>query len=247
MPLWPGFIGGSKTTQSQILDCEETINLYVEQLDGASGENTAALFPSPGLSKWSQVGDTGSRAALSANGRFFMVIGAGFYEFDTNGTPTKRNNALPLAIDGNPAQIIYNGVLGSQLGVASGGNFYVYDLNANTLTQVLTGEATQIAYAAGFGLAFNIKNGKVRLSNLNDLSTWDPGTFFQRSLFADPYQAMFVDANNLVWMLGTDTFEARYNSGVGTQPFVPLTGLVGSFGIVAPFAFAQTGLGNFWL
>lgn len=244
MPAWPGFIGGSGTTQSLILDAEETINLYVERLAQPAGENAAALFPTPGFQKWATVADVGSRAALTANGRFFMVIGAGFYEFDINGTPTKR---ATVALDAYPAQIIYNGVVGGQLGIASGGNFYSYDLTTNTPTQVLTGEATQIAYAAGFGLAFNLNTGKVRLSNLNDLSTWNAGTFFQRSLFADPYQAMFVDANNLVWMIGTDTFEVRYNSGVGLQPFIPLSGLVGAYGIVAPFAFAQTGLGNFWI
>lgn len=249
MPAWPGFIGGSGVRQSLIFDCEETINLYVERLESDQQENAAALFPTPGFTAWATVADVGSRAALFANGRFFMVIGAGFYEFDQNGTATKRNPALPLAIDANPAQIIFNGVVGGQLGIASGGNFYYYDLTANTITQVssLTGKCTQIAYAAGFGLAFDVNTGKVQLSNLNDLSTWSAGTFFQRSLFADPYQAMFVDANNLVWMIGTDTFEVRYNSGTGTQPFIPLSGLVGAYGIAAPFAFGQTGLGNYWL
>lgn len=245
MPAWPGFIGGSGTTQSLIFDGESTINYYVEERQGdPRAVGGRGLFPSPGFAKWTTVSDVGGRAALVANGRFFMVLGGGLYEFDLNGIPTKRGTVTQ---DSYPAQIIYNGVVGGQLGIASGGNFYCYDLTTNTLTTVLSGEANQIGFAAGFGLAFNLTNGKVRLSNPDDLSTWDAGTFFQRSLFADPYQAMFVDANNLVWLIGTDTFEVRYNSGVGTQPFVPLSGLVGAYGIAAPFAFASTGAGNFWL
>lgn len=249
MAIWSGFIGGSGVAQSPILDCEETINFYEERLPSKENDNVSALFPTPGFTTWATVADVGSRAALVANGRLFMVIGSGFYEFDQNGTATKRNAALPLGIDANPAQIIFNGIVGGQLGIASGGNFYFYDLTSNVITQVaaLTGKCTQIAYAAGFGLAFDVNTGKVQLSNLNDLSVFNAGIFFQRSLFSDPYQAMFVDANNLVWLLGTDTFEVRYNSGVGTQPFIPLSGLVGAYGIVAPFAFSQTGLGNFWL
>lgn len=249
MAPWPGFFGGSGVAQSLIGDAEDTINLYVEQMQATGSDNPMAMFPTPGFAQLAQVADVGSRAALNAGGRFFMVIGTGFYEFDQNFTPTKRNPALALAIDANPAQIIYNGIVGGQLGIASGGSGYVYDLTANTLTAVglLANKCTQIAFAGGFGLAFDINSGKVLISSPDDLSSWDAGTFYQRSLFADPYQAMFVDANNLVWMIGTDTFEVRYNSGQGTQPFIPLSGLVGAYGIVAPFAFASTGKGNFWL
>jgi hypothetical protein len=248
MATWKGFIGGSGVAQSPLFDAEDTINLYVEQAQSQTSPNPLALFPTPGFTRWSQVADVGCRGALVANGRFFMVIGAGFYEFDLNGTATKRNPALPLAIDGNPAQLVFNGVVGGQVGICSGGTIYVFTLATNVFAATSRAAGySHLCFAGGFGLAFQGTTGRVFVGAPNDLSTWDDGTFFQRSLFADPYQAMFVDANNLVWMLGTDTFEVRYNSGVGTQPFVPLSGLVGNYGIVAPFAFATTGLGNFWI
>lgn len=239
-----GFIGGSGVTQSLIEDAEDTINFYVEQNQMPGADLPSALFPTPGFSRWASVSDVSSRGAIYAKSRLFWILGAGLYEFDSNGTATKRGT---VALDGNPAQFIYNGLLGNQLGIAAGGNAYAYDLSTNVLTQVLTGECTMIAYAAGYGLAFNITTGKVRLSTLLDLSTWPAGTFFQRSLFSDPYQAMFVDTNNLVWLIGTDSFEVRYNSGTGTQPFVPLSGLVGRFGIASPFAYGLSGAGNVWL
>lgn len=253
MARFPDFVGGSATPQSLIAGADETVNMYVEKLTAGGKEHGAALFPTPGVSRWTPVSfvpEVGKRASiyLPAQGRFFAVFGQGFYEFDANGTPTKRNPALPLALDANPAQIVYNGI-GGQLGIASGGVVYTFVLATNVFAAapVVTAGISHLAYSSGFGLAFQTTTGKVFLSGLNDLTSWSAGTFFQRSLFADPYQAMFVDANNLVWLLGTDTFEVRYNSGTGTQPFVPLSGLVGRYGIAAPFAFAQSEMGNFWL
>jgi hypothetical protein len=252
MAKFPGFVGGSNTKQSPILDCERTVNLYVEQAQGQAAANTAGLYPTPGFRMWTAVSKTsaevGSKAATLANGRLFWIFGAGLYEFDLNGTPTKRNPALALAVDQNPAQIVYNGLVGGQLGIAAGGTIYSYVLATNTFAATtLAGGFTHLAFAGGYGFAFQSTTGKTFVSNLNDLTTWNAGTFFQRSLFADPLQAIFADSNNLVWCLGTDSFEVRYNSGVGTQPWVPLQGLVGAYGIAAPFAFSPFGSGNGWL
>lgn len=249
MPKFPGFIGGSYTSQSPIADAERTVNLYVEQHQVDSTENAKALYPTPGFQMWtplSTVGDVGARGSIVANGRFFQVLGGGFYDFDVNGTPTKRG---PVAVDQNPAQLVFDGVVGGQIGIASGGSIYSFDVGSNTLSAaLLTGNYSHLAFAGGFGLAFQSTTGKVVLSALNDLSTWNVGTFFRRSLFADPAQAMFVDANNLVWLVGTDTFEVWYNTGQSpTQPWAPLSGLQGRYGIAAPFAYAVSGSGNFWL
>jgi hypothetical protein len=246
---FPGFVGGSNTVQSLTADSEETINLYIEKMQSEAAANVAALFPTPGFRRWtpaSIVPDVGGRGALFANGRLFFVMGAGFYEFDINGVPTKRGT---VALDANPAQIVFNSIVGGQLGIASGGNIYSYDLTTNVLSApVLAGGFSHLAYAAGFGLALNPTTGFVRVSDLNNFTVWDPGVFFRRSLFADPYQAMWVDSNNLVWLVGTDSFEVRYNDNTGAdQPFAPLSGLVGRYGIVAPFAFGLSGLGNTWM
>lgn len=245
MPQLPGWIGGSATTESLTADGESTVNLYVEKMQSEAAANGGALFPCPGFAVWSTVADVGARALTVANGRLFGVMGAALYEWDVNGTATLRG---ALLVDANQAQLVFNGVIGGQLGIASGGSVYCFTLATNVLTgPFLNGGYSHLAYAGGFGLAFNGLTGKVNLSALNDLSTWSAGLFFQRSLFADPWQAMWVDANNLIWLAGTDSFEVWYNTGSGTQPWAPLSGLVGRYGIAAPFAFASGGSGNVWL
>jgi hypothetical protein len=245
VPKWPGFVGGSGVAQALTGSVEETFNQYVERLP-ESGANEAALLPTPGFRAWGTVTDVGTRAMVSiANNRVFAVVGSGLWELDVNGSGTKRGTVVA---DGNPAQLAYNGVIGGQMGIASGGNIYAYDLTTNVLTgPYLTGGYTHVAYASGFGLAFNATTGKVNLSALNNLTSWNAGQFFQRSLFADPWRCMFVDQNNLVWLVGTDSFETWYNTGQGTQPWAPLSGLVGVIGIVGPFAFSVAQAGNSWV
>lgn len=248
MPRFTGFINGSYTAQSTILDAEDTINLYPEKAQGQAAQSEGALMPAPGFQAWAAAsgGDVGGRGFAYANGRLFGVVGGGFYEFDANGGSNRRGG---VNFDGNLAQFAYNGLVGGQLGISAGGAVYTFTLATNTFAaaSVVTSGITHLAYSGGFGVAFQKTTGKVFLSALNDLTSWSAGQFFQRSLFADPWQAMWVDANNLVWLPGTDSFEVWSNTGTGTQPFAPLSGLVGFYGIAAPFAYTRTSLGNGWL
>jgi len=245
MAPFPGLIGGSGTTASTIFDAEETINFVVEKAQEQHAQNEGALLPSPGFTKWTTVAQAGCRGAIFAgNATLLMVIGSRLYEMDANAQATDRGG---VANDGNPTILVYNGQ-GGQVGIASGGSVYCFTLATHALSAALLSNGyTHIAFAGGFGFAFNVNTGNTTLSNVNDLSVWNAGTFFNRGIFADPPQCIFADENNLIWTLGTETFEVRYNSGTGTQPWVPLTGLVGPYGIASPYGFGLSAVGNFWV
>lgn len=248
MAAFPAFIGGSATGQSLIAESERTVNLYVELPSGKGAKNPdGALFPVPGFTAWSSgVTDVGSRALAVADGRLFGVVGNHLWEFASNGAATSRGAVVQDSI---PAQLIYNGKVGGQLGIKSGGNIYSFTLATNVFAGPHFGgvTATMLQYADGYGLAFEQTTGKVFLSSLNDFTTWSAGNFFQRSKFPDPWQTMFVDPNGLIWLLGSETFEVWYDTGSGTQPWAPLSGLYGRNGIAAPWAFSVTGAGQAWL
>lgn len=243
---WPGFVGGSYPGSSLVQDAERTINLYVEKMDGRGAKTPQALYSTPGYTAWSSgVTTVGTRGMRVANGRLFAVIGGTVWELPSNGQAIDRG---AVAQDGNPAQMVYAGVVADQLGICSGGAVYSLNLTTNVLSATsLTSGYTHLSYAHGYGLAFNPTTGRVRESDLNDLGTWGASNFFARSKFPDPWLAMFVDQNGLVWMLGTETFEVWYDTGQGTQPFAVLDGLNGLYGIAAPFAYAVTQYGNTWL
>ncbi|HEV8262935.1 MAG TPA: hypothetical protein VGQ19_19540 [Burkholderiales bacterium] len=222
------------------------MNLYVEAAQSRGANNAACLLPTPGFTAWSTVSNVVSRGSIVANGRLFFVFGGGFYEFSSTAVSTKWGTVVQ---DANPAQLAYNGKVGGQVGIASGGNVYSFTLATNTFAGPHFGGATttMLAFADGYGLAFDATTGKVYLSALNDFTTWSLGTFFQRSKFPDPWQTMFVDPNGLIWMIGSETFEVWYDTGTGTQPWAPLSGLYGRHGIGASFAFGSSAQGSFWL
>lgn len=249
---FPGFVGGSNTSQSLIADAERSVNVFVESTQSQSAKAPSILAPTPGFTMWTAnpVADVGSRGLKAANGRLFECKGGSFYEYSSTGIPTKWGAVLQ---DSNPVQIAFNGVVGHQLGISAGGALYTFDLSTNTFAGPTfagpgTGiTATMLNYADGYGLLFDGNTGIVYLSALNDFTTWDAGTFFQRSKFPDPWQTMFVDPSGLIWLIGTETFEVWYDTGQGTQPWAPLSGLYGRVGIAAPFAFGISSAGIFWL
>ena len=248
MPRFPGFIFGSNTVQAASQDAERTVNLFVERAQARGSRNPeGSLLSTPGFNAWSSgVTDVGTRGMVVAAGRLFAVVGGGFWEFSSTGVGTRHG---AVASDSNPAQLVYNGTVGGQLGIASGGSIYSFTLSSNTFAGPHFGSVTttMLNFADGYGLAFAQGTGRVYLSTLNDVTSWSAGTFFQRSKFPDPWQTMFVDANGLIWMVGSETFEVWYNTGTGTQPWAVLSGLYGRWGIEAPFAYSVSSLGQYWL
>lgn len=237
MPAWPGFIGGSYQSQSPIADAERTVNFYPEIIEAEAGANKMALYPTPGATAFLTVGDVGTRALFSMNGRTFAVVGAGFYELFATATATKWGT---VTVDMYLATISYNGV-GGQLFITSGGDGYCFVLATNTFSQVLTNEATMGAMLDDYFIAFNILNGKVRLSNLNDGTTWDPTQFFLRSTQPDPWQTMIVDGNRQLWLIGEQSGDVYYDTGALNQPFAPIPGSTFRYGTISPFGPALAG------
>ena len=244
---YPGFIGGSYTSQSVIADVERSVNWFPEILESPGAKVRLALYPSPGFLLFvgaPQITDVGTRALFAMNGRCFAVIGTGFYEIFATRVAIRRGT---VAQDSNPATICSNGAAGGQLLITSGGNAYAYVLATNTLSQVLTGEATMGGFLDGYGLVFNVANGKVRESSLNDFTTWDPTQFFQRSIAPDPWKAMVVDGNRQIWLFGEQTGEVWYDTGASPQPFAPIPGAVFRSGLSSSFGAGLAGSQLVWL
>jgi len=242
MPRFPGFIGGSATSQSPIADGERTVNWYLEAMTGAAAQGKKALYPTPGFSPWilSGITDVGTRAGLTIDDRTFVVVGTGLYELFAARTAVRRGTVAKNSL---LAQITSNGI-GGQLLIASGGNAYCYDLATNVLTEVLTGDVTQIGMLDGFFLA--LVGERLRISDLNDGLSWDPTQFAQRSAQPDPWQALIVNSPD-IFLIGAQTGDVWYDAGTSPFPLAPRQGLTLGYGIVAPFSLAFTGGVGFWL
>src|SRR6185312_6299199 len=124
--------------------------------------------------------------------------------------------------------------------LTSGGHGYTYTLATNTLTQVLTDEATMGGMINARFLAFDLRLGKVKMSGLNDGLTWDATLYFQRTQAPDPWQAMIIRPPE-IWLIGEQTGEVWYDSGAFPQPFAPISGALFPYGTCAPFSVVEAG------
>jgi hypothetical protein len=242
---FPTFVNGSYTPANRITDQEDLMNLYLELSESQGASARASFLRIPGRETFATAIAVGGRGLFTDDqtGRCFALMGGSLVETLAGGTTVVRGT---VAVDANPGTISTNGAAG-QLLITSGSNAYSYDLATNTLALEVTGEATQGAVLYGFGLIFDRSTGRVRLSDLNDLTAWDPTQFFERSINTDPWQAMHVTPYGYIVLPGTQTGENWYNAGTSPIPFAPDPSGNFARGIAATFSIQQLGESVVWL
>jgi len=242
---FPLFTLGSARSKSPVADAERTVNLVPFVTDSPAARNQVVLYPSPGQQPYFALTDAGTRGGFSMKvptERSFAVVGGGFWElFPLTRAKIRRGAVLQNAF---PATISTNGE--GQLLITSGGAAYLYDLATNVLTLIAGLAATMGGCVDGFGLAFDLVSGQVRISDFGDLSVWDPTQFFARSAAPDPWQAMAVNDRE-IYMIGEQTGEIWYNAGTAPVPFALSTGSLFGYGTGAPFSVAVRGGAVTWL
>ncbi len=251
MPGQPfdAFLGGWGKSQSDLANCATLQNLFLEASDTVGAKAPGVFYPSPGFELFGSVPQVQGKAFFSTaadESRVFAVVGLRLYEYFADGSALERGT---VAVDGNPAQISWNGSGGQQLGICAGGNFYCYDLVGNVLTQVvaLNGAATQVGFISGYFLVFDILTGTVNQSDLYDGTTFDPANFFQRNVQADDWAAMYVMSWGQIFLPGTKTRDTYYNAGTFPIPFAPTTAGIQPDGCAATYSVKECGKQIAWL
>lgn len=214
-----GLVGPSYTSQSLTADCESLINWYVEKIEGA-GQNDAALYPCAGLKTFVDLSGLAVRATIEVAGgkRGFAIAGTTFYEVLANGTFVSRG---PVINDSQPVK--YFGESSVELAFASGGQLYVYNLNANTLTpinpSVFSGaQVARVHYMAGFFVAIIADSNQFYLSKVFDATTWDPGQTTKVQNLVGNIIGSEVSHNEL-WLFGSENTVVYDNTGAFPFPF----------------------------
>lgn len=237
-----GFIGGAYQGTNPIAANETLINWYPSAVETPGGTTPVELLPTPGVSTVVSASVAGGRGAWAGDGRAFVVYGNTLYELTAALTLTSRGT---LAYDTNPVTFATNGDAGNQLLITSGGNAYSYDLGTNVLTLEISGNCLQGGVLDGYGVVFG--NAQFRISELFDLTTWDPTQFALRSIQPDLWQAMICDPYGYITLLGSKTSESWSNVGTSPFPFAPDRSGLLEEGIAAPFSVKQAGKHKVWL
>lgn len=227
----PGFIGGANPLQSRPFSVEDTINLYVQPGKPGTSRTEDVLLKRWGLTPFAQVNDSPGHFSFFQDGRGFTITGNTFAEVFEGGTVTNRG-----AITGgsNHYSIVSNGTAGDQLLICDGFDGYVYDLTANTVTQINNttfpgtgfpyGQALHVEFMDGYGIVLQRGSRKFFISALEDFTSWDPLDVAERSEGSDNLVTCVRNHREL-WFPGTKTGEVWYDSGDPLFPFAPVPGV----------------------
>lgn len=247
MPVFPGFCGPSNRQRSRAVDCERTVNFYMELSNAGTPKVSGALYPTPGLRVYTFLGSGAVKGLFAQDGRAFGVGGAGFYEI----LPS-RNTSFKgtVAVSGLPATMASNGATGHQIFITAGGNGYIYDLTSDVFTEITDPAfptyVVQGLFFDGYFVALDGDTGKFVISDLYDGLAWNGLDFGLESQFSDKIVAMTRTHDNL-WLFGTRNTAPWYDSGDASFPFQPVQGSLIEHGIGAPFSAIELDNTVWWL
>jgi hypothetical protein len=244
-----GFVDGSNTERSPQAQIGRTINLFTESTQpGGDAKAPKYLQGTPGIHPLLVWPEQPIRGLFSINGRAFAVGGTLFGEFFANGT---IGTTYTVTDDNQPVSFCSNGTAGNQIMIASGGDGYVYNTATDTFTQITDPDfpdpTRMVEFLNGYGLA--LKGGGSRSfswSNLEDFLIWDPLDVAERSSTADNLGAM-IRSHEEIWFMGGETTQVYVNTGVASEIWAPVSGVVLEFGVLGPFSVHRADNTIFWL
>jgi hypothetical protein len=242
MPVLPGFVGPSYTSQARMVAGERAVNLITEDVKGAAPKARRAYLPAPGVTTHATLPDAPGRGIFADGGRLFSVFGSTVFEVYADGSYDARGNVLN---DGMPAQMTSNGVSGGEVGIASGTKGYMLDRVTNIVTLEVD-DITQIGQVDTFFVALDTVTGTLKISEDSDGFTWDPSQIAQRSATPDDWIAMAVKSRE-IYLWGEKTGEVWRNAGRNPFPFALRGDASHEVGIAAVWSPAPLGQGMAWL
>ena len=241
------FCGPTYQSQSIIADCQRTFNFYPESDESGQGKSQMPMYCTPGLALFVELPTNPVRGLLEINGRAFGVGGSKLYEILSGGTATELGD---VGNDGNPVTMVTNGTAGNQVCVCSAGNLYVFNLKTSTFTIVapLEGTPSMVEWCDGYGIALLANSNKFQVSNLEDMTTWNPLGVQQVSVFPENVGAI-KQAFRQLFVLGIDGHaQIYYNSGANQYtPFDVISGAFMEQGISAPNSICVLDNTPFWI
>ena len=239
-----GLVGPSYVERSIPFDAQRCINLFPTLNETGGGKEVAALYGTPGLLLFSEIGAGPIRGEFaSANGRAFVVSGSGLYEVFSNGAST-----LLGTLDGSSSICSITENV-TQLVICDGAVLYTLTYSSNVFAKVtdvdLPGAAT-VTFQDQYIIVNRPDTGEFYISDQGDATAWAALDFSTAESSPDKLVRVF-SAYGQLWLLGVTTTEVWYNSGDSTFPFARIEGAKMQQGCIAPHSVVDMDNTIFWL
>lgn len=211
-----GFVGATYTMDAMTFDKQRCVNMYPITSEVGTSKSVAALRSVPGYETKYTLGGGGIRGAITCGGgRCFVVSGSDFYELFEDFTTTDRGNLLTSTTRCSLAEN------GDQVIVVDGTTGYIFNLGANTFTEIADVNfpvCQNVTYQDGYFIVPEFGTNNFYISAINDGTSWDALDFSQAVSNPDPLVAVFSDTGNL-WLFGERSTEVFANTGNANFPF----------------------------
>lgn len=236
-------VGQHSEHRSLNVNSQVTTNLYPQiETDGA--KNPVSLQRTPGLKLAGSASSGANRVPnpIYWDGSAYTVIGANLVKIDNAGTVsalgTISSSSGNVSLSANPSHIVI--VDGSEIYTSTGGApSAVSDADRPTSPDMVT-------FLDGYTITNENGTGQIKISALNDATTWDAADVATAEANPDDVTAVIATHKEL-WLFGPQTTEMWYNSGNADFPFEPYRNGVIEWGVLAPFSVAKADQSIFWL
>lgn len=240
-------LGGSGEERFSDVSNQLTQNWYVHK--PRSGKSQLSLYPTPGLTLFSTIGDGPLRGGIKYNDLYFCVSGNKLYEVNSGGASVLRGT---LNTATGRVGMAHNGAQnGEQLIIVDGTNGYIWDSGASTFTVIADVDfpdtATHVQFFDGFFIVNNpAVTGQFTKSSSYDGTGWDVLEIATAERSPDKLLGLIISIRNL-WLVGEDTAEKWFNSGAADFPFEPDQSGLSEWGTAAPYSLVDVAGTTFWL
>tara|TARA_R110000803_G_scaffold116412_3_gene184980 strand:- start:1494 stop:2948 length:1455 start_codon:yes stop_codon:yes gene_type:complete len=245
--------GGFYVSRSLPISAQLCSNLYVHVNEGG-GLSEEALYGTPGAVMLATSGPDLqiNRGSHVMNGIAYYVNGTTLYRLtqaisDTGVETFTMDNIGAIGGTGRVSMADN----GTQLCILiPGGNGFIWVESTSTFTQITdgdfdaNGDPQHVIYIDGYFL-FTTDTKKFIVSALNNGLAYDALDFGSAEADPDTIVAPMVH-NNVLYIFGSETFEAFRNQGGSGFPFSRISGAVTSLGLSSPFSLVlSTGVFGF--
>jgi hypothetical protein len=198
-------------------------NFYLRPYPEGGERNPFALFGTPGLVGWLDLGvEVEVRGSLVFAGYMYVVAGDVLYRIATDKTVVELGNLGTMT---GPVGMATNGL---DLTVVDGASGYVWDYAAGTYTQIVDPDfpaCRTIIHTDGYYLVPLSGSGQIWRSDFNTGLSWEGLAFSTAGADPDPIVAL-ISSNQDVYTIGGRTTQIWVNPGATTEK-----GCAGTFAI----------------
>lgn len=212
--------------------------------DSSGGQNQQLiLYPSSGLSLFSDTIGTEVRALKEVRGVCYVVKNAIFGTINSGGTFTS------IGALGTTSGRVSMASIFDQIMIVTGTTAYLYVISTNTFSTIsdvdLPASVTQITSMDDYFIALKPDSDTFYISAQSDGSSWSATQFASAETRSDNLVAALTIFQEL-WLIGQQTTEIWFDTG-NTFPFERQDGSFINAGCIAPYSVVMANNTAYWL